>query len=156
AGQVVPNAVLAAIGTEGRVCVYSSADTDLIVDVNGYVPPRGAPDALVPARLYESRAGKTTGDGVNEATGRRGARSVTEFVVTGRGGVARGADGVFLNVTAVDPGSAGYLTVYPCGANRPNASNVNYLAGQVVPNAVFSRVVQVGKVCVFTSAATDL
>lgn len=155
-GQVVPNAVLAAIGTEGRVCVYSSAATDLIVDVNGYVPPRGAPDALVPARLYESRAGQTTTDGVAQATGRRDAGSVTDFVVTGRGGVAEGADGVFLNVTAVAPGAAGYLTVYPCGATRPNASNVNYLAGQVVPNAVFSRIGDGGRVCVYSSAATDL
>ena len=32
------NAVLAKIGTNGNVCVYTSADTDLIIDINGYVP----------------------------------------------------------------------------------------------------------------------
>lgn len=156
ANQVVPNAVLAAIGTEGRVCIYSSAATDLVVDVNGYVPPRGAPSALVPARLYESRAGMRTVDGVAQATGRRDAGSVTDIVVTDRGKVARNASGVFLNVTAIAPSAAGYLTVYPCGSPRPQASNVNYVANQVVPNAVFSRVGEGGRVCVYTSAATDL
>ena len=32
------NAVLAKIGTNGNVCVYTSADTDLIIDINGYIP----------------------------------------------------------------------------------------------------------------------
>ena len=32
------NAVLAKIGTNGNVCIYTSADTDLIIDVNGYIP----------------------------------------------------------------------------------------------------------------------
>ena len=32
------NAVLAKIGTNGNVCIYTSADTDLIIDINGYVP----------------------------------------------------------------------------------------------------------------------
>jgi hypothetical protein len=38
AGDVVPNAVLAKVGAGGAVCLYSFAETDLIVDVNGYVP----------------------------------------------------------------------------------------------------------------------
>ena len=97
-----------------------------------------------------------TADGVAEATGRRPAGSVTDIVVTDRGGVAGHAGGVFLNVTAVAPSAAGYLTVYPCGSDRPNASNVNYLTGKVVPNAVFSRVGEGGRVCVYTSAETDL
>jgi hypothetical protein len=37
-GDVVPNAVLASIGTGGKVCIYNLAATDLVVDVNGYVP----------------------------------------------------------------------------------------------------------------------
>ncbi len=36
-GDVVPNAVLAKVGAGGKVCVFSLADTDLIVDTNGYV-----------------------------------------------------------------------------------------------------------------------
>jgi hypothetical protein len=39
AGPTVPNAVLATIGVGGKVCVYSTVTTHLIVDVNAaYVP----------------------------------------------------------------------------------------------------------------------
>jgi hypothetical protein len=37
AGQVVANAVLAKLTGRGRVCVFSLAETDLVVDVNGYM-----------------------------------------------------------------------------------------------------------------------
>ena len=40
-------------------------------------------------------------------------------------------------MTAVSPSAAGILTVYPDGASgSPTASNVNYTAGQVIPNRV--------------------
>jgi hypothetical protein len=35
---VIPNAVLVKLGTSGKVCLYTSATADLVVDVNGYVP----------------------------------------------------------------------------------------------------------------------
>ncbi|MUH50870.1 MAG: N-acetylmuramoyl-L-alanine amidase [Actinobacteria bacterium] len=38
AGQTVPNAVIAKLGTNGKVCLYTSAVTHLIVDVNGVFP----------------------------------------------------------------------------------------------------------------------
>jgi hypothetical protein len=37
-GDVIPNAVLVKLGTSGKVCLYTSATADLVVDVNGYVP----------------------------------------------------------------------------------------------------------------------
>ena len=38
AGQTIPNTVLAALGRFGDVCVFSSAATDLVVDVGGAFP----------------------------------------------------------------------------------------------------------------------
>ena len=69
---------------------------------------------------------------------------------------ARKAGAVTLNVTAVGPSAAGFLTVFPCGVAQPNSSNVNYVAGQIVPNAVITAVGASGKVCVFTPQATNL
>jgi hypothetical protein len=37
------------------------------------------------------------------------------------------------------PQASGFITVYPTGVGRPNASNLNYLVGQTVPNAVIAR-----------------
>jgi hypothetical protein len=35
-GQTIPNAVLAKVGAGGQVCLYNSAPTHLVVDVNGW------------------------------------------------------------------------------------------------------------------------
>ncbi len=37
-GDVAANAVLAKIGESGKICVFTLAETDLIIDINGYVP----------------------------------------------------------------------------------------------------------------------
>ena len=66
------------------------------------------------------------------------------------------AAGVLLNVTAVNPDGAGFVTVFPCGSARPVASNLNYVAGQVVPNAVLAKLGAGGKVCLFTQSGADL
>ena len=63
---------------------------------------------------------------------------------------------VVLNVTAVSPSGDGYLTVFPCGENQPNTSNVNYVAGQTVPNAVIAKVGAGGAVCLYTYADTEI
>ena len=36
-GDVVPNAVLAKVGAGGKVCIFTLAETDIVVDVNGSV-----------------------------------------------------------------------------------------------------------------------
>jgi hypothetical protein len=35
-GNVIPNAVFAKVGTGGKICVYTLADTDMVIDVNGW------------------------------------------------------------------------------------------------------------------------
>jgi hypothetical protein len=158
AGDVVPNAVLAKIGADGKVCVFTLAAVDVVVDVNGFVPFDGAFGTVVPARLLETRSGSgnTTVDGTFEGIGRLTAGSVTELMVVGRGGVLDGAGSVMLNITAILPDAPGFLTVYPCGGDRPNTSNVNYRPGDVVPNAVLAKIGAGGKVCVYTLAAVDV
>jgi streptogramin lyase len=66
------------------------------------------------------------------------------------------ATAVVLNVTAVNPGAAGYLTAYPTGSAPPFTSNVNYVAGQVVPNLVEVGLGTGGDVTFFSSAKSDL
>jgi hypothetical protein len=156
AGDVVANAVLSKVGAGGRVCVFTSADADIIVDVNGAFTDGSGVVSLTPARLLETRVGASTVDGVQQGLGRRGAGSTVEVAVAGRGGVPANAAAVMLNVTAVSPGAGGFVTVFPCGEPRPNASNLNYAAGDVVANAVLSKVGAGGRVCVFTSADADI
>lgn len=146
AAQTIANAAVVRLDAAGRVCVYTSAPTGLLIDVNGYAPAGSRLGALQPFRLYDSRREPVP----------RVAQQVTAVQVTGAGGVDAGAAVAALNVTAVDPLTAGYLTVYPCGEPRPEASNVNFRQGQTIANAVIARIGAGGRVCVFSSAPAGL
>lgn len=106
--------------------------------------------ALPPVRILDSR----TGNGAPVAA--VGANGVVELQVTGRGGVPAGATAVVLNVTAVGlSGSpSSYLTAWPTGETRPNASNLSYVAGEVIPNLVTVKVGASGKVSLFNAAGS--
>ncbi|MFR0353427.1 PKD domain-containing protein [Streptomyces sediminimaris] len=66
-----------------------------------------------------------------------GPGGVVRLKVLGVGGVpASGVTAVALNVTDTDATSTSYVTAYPDGTTRPNASNLNFHAGQDNPNLV--------------------
>ncbi|MCB0969791.1 MAG: hypothetical protein KDB37_23360, partial [Ilumatobacter sp.] len=157
AGGVFPNAVLAKLGTDGSVCVFTHATTHLVIDVNGYVAPGADLTTSTPVRMLETRPGEPTFDGNGRPGVALTAGGVLPVQIAGRGDVAPGATAVFMNLTAVFPDAAGHLTVYPCDEPRPEqASNVNYTAGGVFPNAVLAKLSADGRVCIFTHAATHL
>ncbi len=158
AGETVPNLVIAKIGTGGKVCLFTLAATHLIADVNGYFPAGSSYAPLVPARLLETRSdvGLSTVDGLALAGGVVPAGGVVELQVAGRPGIPADAAAVVLNVAVTGTQGAGFVTVFPCGSDRPNAANLNYSAGQTVPNLVIAKIGTGGKVCLFTLAATHL
>jgi hypothetical protein len=157
-GQVVPNAVLVQLSSVGTVCIYTLTATDMVVDVSGFARPGATTDTLLPARLLDTRggAGNATIDRLFEGDGRAGRGEVLELDVAGRGGVPDSAQYAVVNVTAVFPERPGFLTVYPCDAPRPFASNVNYAGGDVRPNAVLAKLSSSGTACIYTTAATDI
>jgi hypothetical protein len=63
---------------------------------------------------------------------------------------------VVLNVTVADARGPGFITVFPCGSTQPLASNLNYVTGSVLPNAVVSQVGTDGRVCFYSNASTHL
>ncbi|MEJ6703072.1 MAG: hypothetical protein QNL15_02665, partial [Pseudomonadales bacterium] len=158
ANGIVPNGVIAPIGSGGKVCFFSMSETDLIVDVAGWF----AGDAFVgitPSRLADTRTG--TGG----TLGRIGPDAplviqVSELNVSLPSGTAitvpSNITTAALNVTIVNPISAGFVTVYPCDRDRPLASNVNYAVDQVVANGVIAPVSESGTVCVYSPVLTDV
>ena len=85
-----------------------------------------------------------------------GPDAFVRFKVAGRGEVAADATAALLNVTAVAPEGAGFATVYPCTAEPPTASNVNYQPGVFVANGVIAKLDDEGYVCVYSLARADL
>jgi hypothetical protein len=76
------------------------------------------------------------------------AGQVVALAVTGRGGVpATGVSAVVLNVTVTAATDAGVITVSASDdATSPDASSLNYVRGQTVPNLVVARVGTDGQV----------
>lgn len=70
--------------------------------------------------------------------------------------VPAGATGVALNVTVVNTSSDGFLSVRPSGATgEPLTSNVNFVSGQIVPNAVNVDLPANGRVQIWFEAWTN-
>ena len=153
-GSVRANLVAVKVGTSGNVCLYSASATDLIADLQGAAPSTSTFVATVPERILETREA----DGqIGYSAGRPRAGQTTELKVTGVGTTRVPADAgtVFLNLTAADPSSGGFVTVFPCGSARPLASNIN-LTGVTTPNMVAAKIGDGGRVCIYTSGSTDL
>ncbi|WP_420450873.1 5'-nucleotidase C-terminal domain-containing protein [Ilumatobacter sp.] len=158
AGENRANLTTVDLDDDGAVCIYTSADTDVIADYGAVVPAEGSPLAVDPVRVLETRIGdeNVTVDGESQGGGTVEADSVTAVRVAGRAGIPSVARAVTVNVGAVSPAAKGFLTIFPCGSERPLASNVNFEAGGVVSNSATVQVGEDGEVCIYTDAATDL
>lgn len=130
------NMVVVPLGADGAVEVFNFAgSTDVVFDVLGWFAPGAGFTGLTPTRLMDTRAGQPTVDQRFAGTGAATAGVPQVLQVAGRGGVpATGAGSVVLNITVTEPDAAGFATVHPGGTERPNASNLNVVAGQTVAN----------------------
>src|SRR4051794_5580502 len=101
---------------------------------------------LNPARLLDTRDG--TGGNISALS----SQALTELKVTAVGGVPpTGATAVVLNVTVDAPITSGFITAWPSGEGQPTVSNLNYVAGQTVPNLVTVKVGANGRVNLYNS-----
>jgi hypothetical protein len=109
-----------------------------------------------PKRIADTRPTGETIDDEFAGTGPLAAETELELQVAGRAGVPNGASAAVLNVTVTDAEGPGFFTVYPCDQPRPNSSNLNYVPGQVVANAVFAGLDGMGKTCIFSKAKANV
>ncbi len=150
-GDTVPNLVTVGIGSAGKVNLFNANGTvDLIADVVGYYSPVSGSyfTAVTPVRALDTR------NGTGAALARVGQGGQVSLQILGANGVPNDATGVVLNVTAVSPNVAGYATVYPNGVSRPEASNLNFVPGDTVPNLVIVGIGSAGKVNLFNANGT--
>lgn len=147
AGQNTANLVTVPLDSRGNLCssveirnVGGSAD--VVVDIEGYyaIGAENRFTAVTPSRLLDTR------DGVGTKLGNDSELSVK---VAGQSGVSADAAAVVLNVTSTEADKDSFLTLYPSGTARPWVSNLNFRAGQTVPNQVVVPVGPDGKVTVY-------
>jgi hypothetical protein len=75
------------------------------------------------------------------------------FQIAGTTGIPANVLGAVFNLTVVAPPSIGYITAYPSGSTRPDASNLNFSARQTVANLVSVPVGSDGKVTLFNRSS---
>jgi streptogramin lyase len=152
ANQTVPNLVEVALGAGGSVSFFNAyGAADVIADVQGWVGDRsnswmrdGLFNALSPQRILDTRSGN------GAPAAKLGPNQILTLQVSGRAGVpASGVSALVMNVTVTNPTAASYLTIFPTGATQPVASNLNFTAGQTVPNRVMVGLGTGGQVNIF-------
>lgn len=124
---------------DGHICVYTSAPTHMIVDVNAYVPSGAGFTSVTPTRLHDTRDGG--GPPPAGSTLR-----ISPPTTTGSS---------LLTVTSAGTQSEGFATVYPCVRPFPPVSNLNPTPGHPTANLVLVPN-DAGDWCVFVSSATHV
>lgn len=161
-GKTVAKLVTVPVGANGKVSMFNSGSaTNYIFDVAGYYSSDVTPDSLKtqegrfvslnPSRIMDTRNGN---GGYSVAIPANGTYSLT---VNGSGGVpSTNVKAVVLNLTAVSPSANGFLTAWPSGIPKPNASNVNFVSGQSTANQAIIMVGSDGKIQLSSSVSTNI
>ncbi|WP_345038853.1 polysaccharide deacetylase family protein [Arthrobacter methylotrophus] len=149
-GQIVPNLVTVPVGTSGQVSLHNTSNgtAQLIADVSGYYVPAatsspGEFQAMTPSRFLDTRNSAAVPPGGS-----------VSFQVGGISGIPATVSAVSFNFTVAGASSFGFATAYASGTTRPNASNLNFAQGQIVPNSVTVPVGADGKVTLYNGSPT--
>ncbi|MBS2965095.1 right-handed parallel beta-helix repeat-containing protein [Actinocrinis puniceicyclus] len=143
AGQVIANAVIVPVGTDGKIRVFngSSGGTDVLVDLVGYYNANGGAAYLpnTPVRVLDTRTWKYGPLVPGSYDYHWSNLSTTDHNVTA----------FVFNTTMTNTRGSGYETVSPdpnslqayqggwaMWPTPPNVSTLNWTQGQVVPNLV--------------------
>ncbi|MEU7923170.1 right-handed parallel beta-helix repeat-containing protein [Micromonospora zamorensis] len=147
-GETVPNLVTVPMSNGNlRIRNTASGTVHVVADLQGYYAATGSGfRSVAPSRVLDTRS--AGGSAFAPNTGR---------TVNLSGQIPSGVTAVVLNVTVTEPTTSGVLTVHPYGTAVPMASNLNFVAGQTIPNLVMVPVVD-GKVSIqnVSSGRTDV
>jgi hypothetical protein len=135
-GKIVRAGGRCAGDVSGTPATAGTATAARVAPASGFV-------ALPPTRAADTRSGDPLGAG----------HAVDVDLSTI---VPAGASAAVVNLTAVDPCGAGFLTAYACGTAVPLASNVNYDRGSTRANLAVVVLGQERHLCVYTYATADV
>ena len=127
--QIIANAGIVTAGTGGKVSVYPTNDTDLVIDINGYFAAAGTGGlslyGVQPCRVIDTRNLNGAFTGVLNPP--------VDVVDTGCAASSLAQAYVF-NANVVPQGALGYLTLWPDGAPQPVVSTLTALDASISSN----------------------
>jgi len=153
AGQSVATSVMAQLSPSGTVAVSngSPSGVQVVVDVEGYFTgdtTGGTFVPLSPTRLVDTRYAV----GIAAALPAGGGASVQVTGTGGAAGVPTGATAVVVNLTAVAPAQAGFLSAGP--GLSTSTSMLNFGVGQTIANLVVAQLSPTGALTLTNGAGT--
>ena len=117
--------------------------------------PNPVTTLITPCRLMDTRSPGGVG---TRTTPIANGETYEVHASSGNCTIPAAATGIVTNVTITNPGSSGFLTVFPADVAKPLASNLNWVAGQSpTPNAVttgLSTTGTIGNIKIFNGGGT--
>ena len=155
----VANAAIVPAGSGGRISVYVTDATDLVIDINGYFMLAASGlefHPVTPCRLVDTRV-PSMQSGFGPPSMAAGMTRSFAIPSNSACGIPLTAAAYSLNVTAVPQKTLGFLSIWPTGQPLPNVSTLNvYTAGTVVANAAIVPAGANGAVSAYVTDGTDL
>jgi hypothetical protein len=128
------------VATSGRVCIYASTSTHVVLDLQGYTPNRMSYRSVTPVRRYSSSVG---------------GGSTSSFQVSGLGTVPAEVAAVALRVVAT-AASAGSVTLFACDASKPSVPSLSTGGGMPTGGTVIVTPSTWGEVCLYSSTSATI
>ena len=142
---------------DGQICVKALMDTHFVIDVTGYYAP--APD-FGPSATFGPLDGERlidTRDGTGGWTAPIRARELRSFAPVAGRADANEVTAVVLNVVSTNGLGSGNVRIFPCdGTSVTPTSSLNFSPTVETTNLVNVELGADGRVCVYSTAPTDL
>jgi hypothetical protein len=159
-GLSVANAAIVPAGTSGAISLYANANTNVIVDSNGYFAAPGGTGALffyplTPCRVADTRTGSGFSGAFGAPTPTAG--STRTFPIPSSScDVPALAQAYSLNIGVVAPGPLEYLTIWPTGETMPVVATLGAPQGGIVGDAAIVPAGTNGAINIFVANTTDV
>ncbi|MBI4905532.1 MAG: BACON domain-containing protein [Acidobacteria bacterium] len=155
AGRTLANNVIIPASADGTIDVFAFDGTDFLMDINGYFASDNGTTGQFYFPVTQCRVSDSTVSG--GSYGDDAARTVNLPAAPGCPGIPAQARGFAINVTALpNSNPMPFLTAYPTGEARPNASILNASQGQVVTNSAFVPAGLNGAIDIYAYRNTDV
>jgi len=152
-GLTTANAAIVPAGAAGDIDVFTTAQTHVVIDVNGYFAPPGSGGLsfypVPPCRVLDTRSP----DGPLGGPLLSGART---FPVLGACYLPSSAQAYSFNATVVPLATLGYLSLWTTGYPQPVVSTLNSPDASIDSNAAIIMAGTDGSINAFSSAGTQL
>jgi hypothetical protein len=146
-GVAVPNLVIAEPDENGNVCITTSADVHLVVDLFAAFGENSDLGSVSPFRVLDTRD-------LGPTSGARSVRRIRAADLAGLG--APSGASLMLNLTITGAEGRGFATAYGCDDGRPATSNINFTPGINVANLATVQPDADGDVCIYLHSAAHL